>query len=188
MKKQGNAIIYSPTDLIRFPRVAIRSWLDRFHLEDPQAITPTQTARKISCVPFRRRTRAISGASTDRREAGLVEIPKHDFEAARRQTLTALEQRTPVIVQAALASGSFAGYADFLILMPGPLSGWDSKLARSVKPYYAVQLCCYAELLADITGRGDARQDRHHPGNERAGRTSGRGFRPLLPSSEDGIS
>ncbi len=81
---------------------------------------------------------------------GLVEIPKHDFDAARQQTLTALEQRAPVIFQAALASGSFAGYADFLILDScGRFQVWDSKLARSVKPYYAVQLCCYAELLAD---------------------------------------
>jgi hypothetical protein len=27
---------------------------------------------------------------------------------------------------------------------------WDTKLARAPKPYYAVQLCCYSEMLADL--------------------------------------
>jgi uncharacterized protein len=29
---------------------------------------------------------------------------------------------------------------------------WDTKLARSPKPYYAVQLCCYSEMYAKATG------------------------------------
>ena len=29
---------------------------------------------------------------------------------------------------------------------------WDTKLANSPKPYYAIQLCCYSEMLAAATG------------------------------------
>ena len=29
---------------------------------------------------------------------------------------------------------------------------WDTKLACSPKPYYAVQLCCYSEMLAAVMG------------------------------------
>jgi len=155
MKKQGNAIIYSPTDLIRFLASPFASWLDRFHLENPGAITPAADSAEDQLLS---RSGDEHEQSVVRQlieeKPGLVEIPKHDFEAARQQTLTALEQRAPVIFQAALSSGSFAGYADFLILdAEGCYQVWDSKLARSVKPYYVVQLCCYAELLADITGK-----------------------------------
>ena len=54
-----------------------------------------------------------------------------------------------LIFQAALDAGQFAGFADFLILdESGRYQVWDTKLARAFKPYYAIQLCCYAEMLA----------------------------------------
>lgn len=29
---------------------------------------------------------------------------------------------------------------------------WDTELARSLKPYFAIQLCCYSEMLHAIQG------------------------------------
>src|SRR5437870_13834098 len=29
---------------------------------------------------------------------------------------------------------------------------WDTKLARRAKPYFVIQLCCYAEMLEAIQG------------------------------------
>jgi len=52
----------------------------------------------------------------------------------------------------------FRGYADFLKRDGAGDGGqplyevWDTKLARKTKPYYLVQLCCYAEMLASIQG------------------------------------
>ena len=40
MKKQSGIIIYSPTDLIRYLASPFASWLDRYYLENPDAITP----------------------------------------------------------------------------------------------------------------------------------------------------
>lgn len=30
---------------------------------------------------------------------------------------------------------------------------WDTKLSRRLKPYFAIQLCCYAELLESLIGK-----------------------------------
>ncbi|NBZ97002.1 MAG: TM0106 family RecB-like putative nuclease, partial [Proteobacteria bacterium] len=56
--------------------------------------------------------------------------------------------------QGALRDGDFAGFTDFLELDPssGTYLLWDTKVARSIKPYYAVQLCCYAEMLGHTPG------------------------------------
>ncbi|MBI4585232.1 MAG: TM0106 family RecB-like putative nuclease [Planctomycetes bacterium] len=83
----------------------------------------------------------------------LVEIPKNDFVVARKSTLSAISAKAPVIYQAALEDGQFAGFADFLTLDASRrYQVWDTKLARSPKPYYAIQLCCYSEMLAAVTG------------------------------------
>ena len=64
-----------------------------------------------------------------------------------------------MIYQACLRQPHFEGFADFLIKLPGKsrlgehyYEVWDTKLARSVKPYYAIQLCAYAEMLERIQG------------------------------------
>ena len=40
MKKQSGIVIYSPTDLIRYLASPFASWLDRYYLENPEAIAP----------------------------------------------------------------------------------------------------------------------------------------------------
>jgi predicted RecB family nuclease len=64
-----------------------------------------------------------------------------------------------VIFQAALEKLPFRGYADFLVKVPGKsLLGnyhyevWDTKLSKKIKPYFVIQLCCYADMLEDIQG------------------------------------
>ena len=88
---------------------------------------------------------------------GLIEIPKdqNKFDAAHAATLEAIKKKAPIIYQAALRHGDFAGYADFLKLdASGKYQAWDTKLALSPKPYYPIQLCCYSEMLAAATGQG----------------------------------
>ena len=65
-----------------------------------------------------------------------------------------------IIYQGALELGSFVGITDFLVRVDGPSSlgdyhyeVWDTKLARKPKPYFIIQLCCYAEMLAAIQDR-----------------------------------
>ena len=68
--------------------------------------------------------------------------------AAAESTLRAVEQRSPVVYQAAMFDGRFVGFADFLLLDGDRYRLRDTKLARSVKVEALLQLAAYAETLA----------------------------------------
>jgi uncharacterized protein len=156
MKKECGAVIYSPSNLIRYLASPFASWLDRYYLENHGAITPdeeTEEEKLLSRTGDEHEQSILSGYKTSKR--GLVEIAKDDFEAAQTATLTAIKNKVPIIYQAALQDGVFAGFADFLILDgAGEYQVWDTKLALSPKPYYPIQLCCYSEMLTAMTGQG----------------------------------
>ena len=137
---------------IRYLASPFASWMDRYHLENPGAVSPDEESedQKLIAQTGDRHEKAVLGElkSTG---GSLIEIPRGD--TARTLTLSAIGSKAPVIYQALLESGRFAGYADFLILDEhGGYEVWDTKLARSPKPYYAIQLCCYSEMLAEATG------------------------------------
>ncbi|WP_102143739.1 TM0106 family RecB-like putative nuclease [Mycobacterium hubeiense] len=68
--------------------------------------------------------------------------------AAAEQTMRAVERRAPVIYQAAMFDGRFAGFADFLLYDGAQYRLRDTKLARSVKVESLLQLAAYADVLA----------------------------------------
>ena len=153
-KEQLGRLVYSPSELVRYPASPFASWMDRYYLENPGAVTPDPQTEdeKLIVETGNEHERTVlkelkSSAPT------LVKIPISDAGAARTMTLSALNSKAPIIYQAALEDARFAGFADFLILdESGRYQVWDTKLARSPKPYYAVQLCCYSEMLAAMTG------------------------------------
>lgn len=147
-------LVYSPSDLVRYFASPFASWMDRYFLDNPDAVTPdepTEEERLIAQTGDAHETTVredftLSGAA-------VIEIAKRDPVTAREQTLSAIRAKAPVIYQAALRTGPFSGFADFLLLdAQGRYQVWDTKLARSPKPYYAMQLCCYSEMLAEATG------------------------------------
>ncbi len=154
MKKQSGIVIYSPTDLIRYLASPFASWLDRYYLENPDAIAPdkqTEEEELLSRTGDKHEQSVLGGykASTS-----VIEIAKGNFATAHAATLAAIKDKAPIIYQAALQDGIFAGYADFLELdTSGKYQVWDTKLALSPKPYYPIQLCCYSEMLAATTGQ-----------------------------------
>jgi uncharacterized protein len=75
-------------------------------------------------------------------------------------TIEAMKQQKDFIFKARLEHDIFGGFADFLARTPGQsLFGdhhyevWDTKLARSPKASFIIQLCAYAEMLEHIQGR-----------------------------------
>lgn len=79
---------------------------------------------------------------------------------AEQQTFAAMERGAEIIYQATFFDGTFLGRTDFLrkVDAPSPRFPWsyeviDTKLARSAKPYFLVQLCNYSEHLARVQGR-----------------------------------
>ena len=158
MNKESGRITYSPSDLIRYLASPFASWLDRYHLENPDAVTPgepTDEERVLSHAGDEHEQAVLNGYKAS--GCHLVQIAKDEdqFDLAYAATLTAIRNRTPIIYQAALQDPVFAGYADFLTIDAlAKYQVWDTKLALSPKPYYPIQLCCYSEMLAAMTGQG----------------------------------
>ena len=81
--------------------------------------------------------------------------PEGDYDAAARATAEAIRAgAADVIYQGVLAHEHWRGVADFLLRQPdGTYEALDTKLARSAKPAYILQLLFYNEQLGRIQGR-----------------------------------
>src|SRR5207253_87653 len=113
MKKESGTIIYSPSDLIRYLASPFASWLDRYYLENPGQITPdeqTDEQKLLARTGDEHERWILTGYKTS--QTGLVEITKDlsQFDAARAATLSAINDKAPIIYQAALQDGVFQGY------------------------------------------------------------------------------
>ncbi len=151
-RDQHNAIVYSPSDLIRFMESPFASWMERLRLEHRELAVRDQPSEESELIA---KTGGLHEAAYLRtlKESGrdVCEIPRGDDASAR--TRKAMAAHREVIFQGYLTTGPFAGYTDFLVLGDGGLyQVWDTKLARKVKPYFLVQLCCFAEMLGDVQG------------------------------------
>jgi len=127
--------------------------MDRLYLDDPDAVTPDEETEEQRLVASNgdEHERAIL-SEFQSATLGLVIIPRGDDAVAA--TLAAMKARTPVIYQAALVADAFEGFADFLVKGVSGYQVWDTKLARSVRPYFAIQLCCYSEMLTAMFDEG----------------------------------
>ncbi|WP_447965011.1 TM0106 family RecB-like putative nuclease [Nitrospira sp. Ecomares 2.1] len=152
-KEHSGKLVFSPSDLICYLGSPFASWMDRYALDNPGAVTPDEETEDGQLI-------AQTGAQHERAVldefkasvANLVEIPRTDPVIARTTTLSAINAKVPIIYQAFLEHEPFAGFADFLLFEEtGQYQVWDTKLARSPKPYYAIQLCCYSDMLAAAT-------------------------------------
>ncbi|MGH7579587.1 MAG: TM0106 family RecB-like putative nuclease [Gemmatimonadales bacterium] len=91
------------------------------------------------------------------RHPDLISILRGDLSADH--TLAALRAGAPVVYQGHLVVDGWQGYPDFLFRCTGACAlgdyhyvPWDTKLARSAKPYFLIQLCAYAEMLDAVQG------------------------------------
>lgn len=156
-KVTGN-LVYSPSDLIRFMESPFASWMDRYHLENPGKLTPdadTEEQKLVQETGNQHEHKFVTRLKAEGRD--FVEIARRtpDPEADTRAAMAAARE---VIYQACLSLAPFRGHADFLMRTDAQHEGravyevWDTKLARKTKPYYLVQLCCYAEMLEHAQG------------------------------------
>jgi uncharacterized protein len=83
-----------------------------------------------------------------------MEFDGQDWEDAQARTVAAMQVGVDVVYQAVLASDGWRGVADFLMKQPdGTYEALDTKLARTAKPAYILQLLFYNEQLARVQGR-----------------------------------
>src|SRR5438105_6521821 len=102
MKKESGAIIYSPSDLIRYLASPFASWLDRYYLENLGAIKPdeqTEEEKLLARTGDEHEQSILSGYKAS--SSGLVEIAKDDnqFHVARAATVAAIKSKAPIIYQ-----------------------------------------------------------------------------------------
>ncbi|MDB4915960.1 MAG: family RecB-like putative nuclease [Gemmatimonadetes bacterium] len=147
---------FSPRDLISYLEGDFAAWCDRNHAETSSQqgkFTPDVNDEEMELVI--RRGLAHEAAHLEHlrsTEPHLVEIARTD--TAYHDTQTAMRSGAPIIFQGELRAGAWMGIADFLHRVDGPSAlgdyfyePWDTKLARSAKPYFLLQLCAYADML-----------------------------------------
>jgi len=159
MRKTDSGLLYSPTDLIRFMESPFVSWMDRLRLEEPDKYKPDEESEEkklIARTGDLHEARFLEHLKKD--GADVCEIEKGETEESVNETVLAVKKGRDVIYQAYLYLKPFRGFADFLVRdktikgQPSQYEIWDAKLARKTKPYYLVQLCCYAEMMKALTG------------------------------------
>jgi predicted RecB family nuclease len=93
----------------------------------------------------------LRAEGNDVREISLE--PDRDWDRAARETEQAIADGVDVVYQGVLQDGRWRGQADFLERQAdGTYEAVDTKLARSAKPAYILQLCFYSDRLAAIQG------------------------------------
>ena len=147
-KTSTGTLRYSPTDIVRFLESPFSSWMDRFYLEFPGKVTPDEDCEELQLIAaegIRHEAQFLDQLRKDGRQVTVIERSPE----SRATTVEAIQRGDEIIFQAHLAHNGFAGYADFLANEPtsATCEVWDTKLARSPKPGYLIQLCCYAEML-----------------------------------------
>lgn len=157
MHQRNEVITYSASDLVAFLECHHRTTLDLLDLVTPlERAAPDEQVELIQDKGF-----AHEAGYLDALRAGggrLVELSSAgSFAENLAATRSAMAEGADIVFQAALAHGSFMGYADFLrrIEAPSALGAWsyeviDTKLAHRPKPKFMIQLAHYSELLSSI--------------------------------------
>lgn len=184
MRIYHGELLHSASDLANFLDCEHLTALDLRALREPSAAPPrTADGDETALVQahglaheerYLQHLRDTGHQVTDLKTAG------GDLGQAVAATLEAMRRGDEVIYQAALRHGAFAGYADFLVRVPGRscLGDWhyeiaDTKLARSPKAKFLIQLCFYADLLEQAQGLPPARVHLYFgDGSERGFRTA----------------
>lgn len=164
MYKHGEQYVFSASDLITYMKSDFASWMDRYALDYPDRVANVEKDNdpmlSLLAEKGNKHEEHFLGLMADEygdENVVTIDVPRqHAFDA----TLEAMQQGAKIIFQAYLKRDTFAGYADFLVRREGMSShfgdyyyeAWDTKLSKSTRPYFLMQLCCYSWMLDEIQG------------------------------------
>jgi uncharacterized protein len=157
---QSAEVVLSASDLTRFQACAHATALDlRFLRGEPLVPAASdESAELLQAKGNEHEAAFLAGLRSTGRTIATIER-EADLDVAVARTVEALHQGPDVIYQAALRSGPWSGYADFLerVERPSRLGEFsyevvDTKLKRSPAPSHLLQLCLYADLLGELQG------------------------------------
>jgi len=157
-KLDDGRIIYAPRDLVEFMASPFAAWMSRLVLDHPDRAVPDERTEEDAILQEQGEKHEhayLEKLTNDGREVCTI---ASGLDAPAR-TLAAMAAGRDVIYQGALEDGTFSGRTDFLLRGAGHsrFGDWrydviDTKLARSPRPDFLVQLCAYAEMLASAQG------------------------------------
>ncbi len=158
-KFKGN-VIYSASDLVNFLECEHCVTLNMIDLN-----TPLQKAEEDE------QNKLIQQKGYEHEESYLKRLKNsgffisdlrsscRDIESSVKSTIDAMKAGADIIYQPAFLSGRLSGHADFLrrIERPSNLGHYsyevlDTKLSRTPKAKFLVQLCCYSDMLMEVQG------------------------------------
>jgi uncharacterized protein len=178
MLRDGAKLVFSPRDFNSFLEGDFAAWMDRLHFEiangNPQALAsavfgistdelkPDETDEETDLV-FRKGREHESDYLKSIRTAHPDLVMIGESGNPIEKTLTAMHEGRSIIYQGRLQAAGLYGISDFLVRAPGvsKLGDFhyeprDTKLAKSAKPHFIVQLCAYAAILESVQGRRPA--------------------------------
>ena len=163
MYKKSAEYVYSASDLIVFMNSAFATWMARLKVDYPKRLAGIEKDHDEVMGLLAEKGNAheelfLQYLIADYGSEHVVQIGD-DRLTAGDATLKAMQAGYKVIFQAYLERDNFAGFADFLVRRDGQSNlgdyyyeAWDTKLAKSTKPYFVVQLSCYSWMLEKIQG------------------------------------
>ena len=160
MKRISGQLLFSPSDLTVYSDSPYASWMDNLALTHPEQAPKPNDHDPLMTLLQRRGYEYEKSVLTQFKTEGRSVVDCSDAKDPHQATQDTMRSGAEVIFQAALSAPPFAGFADFLVKVSGAselgdyhYEVWDTKLSRSIKPYFLVQLCCYQDMLSQLQGR-----------------------------------
>lgn len=160
MQTRNGIQLYSASDICGFLECQHLTALDLQHLVAPMEKAPESEQNRL----IQEKGLAHEAAFLQRLESGyahVVDIAEGNPSFAQRVQLTieAMRAGADIIFQASLQEGAFIGHADFLRKVPrrSELGDYsyeviDTKLAKTAKAKFLVQVAFYSRMLIAIQG------------------------------------
>lgn len=160
MQKCGEEILYSASDLVGYLECEHLTTLDLVNLATPLPKTEDDDqAKLIQAKGYAHEADFLETLKA--RHASIIDIAANGGTLDQKvaNTLQAMREGYEIIFQATLQDGCLIGHADFLRKVPRAslLGDWsyevlDTKLARSTKAKFIIQLGFYSAMVGKIQG------------------------------------
>ncbi|MEO6066559.1 MAG: TM0106 family RecB-like putative nuclease [Gemmatimonadales bacterium] len=160
MRPDGQGVLFSPKDLLVYAEGDFAAWMERAKFEGVTDLAPDAEDEELKLLITQGTAHEEAVLALERASGrGIVELKGSGEGDATASTIVALREGKATIYQACLRRDNIRGYSDFLRRVDRP-SGlgahsyepWDTKLAKTVRPYHVIQLCAYCDALEEMQG------------------------------------
>ena len=159
MQKSISGKLFSASDLVNFAACSHLTHVDLVNMETPlPKAADSEEMVLIQDKGFEHEGRYLEHLRC--LHGDVLDLKSDSTDAqAFANTCTALKSGAPVLFQPTFLSAPWVGHADFLIRVetPSQLGAFsyevvDTKLSRTSRAKFLLQLCLYSELLAEVQG------------------------------------